>query len=143
MKRAHRAHIAVACAAVLTAAAAGFAGMKLAKRHTQRTISSTMRYAAPDIRTACDAVEQYFADNLPGITLLKLRYDESVERQMLSQQNRAEAACGDDAIVIHATFQTGATARNYGFLPYTTYTDWPCMLIRSADGSWHFSQSGL
>ena len=111
--------------------------------NVNRVVGYSALYGDNLINEACRVVEQKFADEFEGCTLIELRYDEEVENSFAEEIEKYHKENNQELIVLLSTFNTDEKGGDGGFNPNDTYTNWQWHLVRTADKkSWEIISWG-
>ena len=111
--------------------------------NVNRVVGYSALYGDNLINEACRVVEQKFADEFEGCTLIELRYDEEVENRFAEEIEKYHKENNQELIVLLSTFNTDEKGGDGGFNPNDTYTNWQWHLVRTADKkSWEIISWG-
>lgn len=98
----------------------------------RKTVGVSEIYTKAEIEDAMDVVIRHFRREFEGCTLMRLYYEEDLERnQALAKNYDAE-----QGIILLSSFATGPDSAGMGLNDNDTYNGWSWILTRDKGGSW-------
>lgn len=133
-----------AAIAILAVAAAWFLSAgKGDVSDVKRILGDSALYDDALVNEACSVVEQYFAAEFEGCTLIALAYDEDIENRFAEEIARYKTEKGQELMVLLSIFTTDKHGGDGSFNPDDVYTDWQWYLVRTPDkDSWEIVSWG-
>ena len=135
--------IVIVMAVSITAIIAILFGHKGNTANVNHVIGTSTLYDEEQINKAFDAVENKFASDFKGCTLMELRYDKEVENKFVDEMQRYEILHKRELMIVLSDFVTDRSAGDLGMIPNETYTDWSWSLVRVDDRQgWEVVEGG-
>ncbi len=111
--------------------------------NVSRVVGYSAWYSDELIHKAFDIIENKFADEFEGCTLIELRYDDKVENKFAEEMMKYDTENNQELIVVISSFSTDAKGGDGSFSPNKTYENWQWHLVRTADKkSWEIISWG-
>lgn len=91
-------------------------------------------YSQAEITAAIHVIRREFRRDWDGCTLKEIYY--AGDEESKNSQSWANQYDADEAIMLMSSFDVDSSGPEQGLNPNYTYTEWYCILVRTAGGCW-------
>ena len=122
--------IVIVMAVFITAMTSILSGHKGNTANVNRVVGTSALYDEELINKAFDTVEDKFASDFKGCTLMELRYDKEVENKFVDEMQQYKTLHNRELMIVLSDFVTDRSAGDLGMIPNEIYKDWSWSLVQ-------------